>query len=61
MPSIRMKRDAPHRFAGKLYNVDMPEAWELVRDGLADWEYVPEKKMEELASEETAKAPPRKK
>lgn len=51
-PAIRLKAD------GKLYVVDRAKGWELVRDGFAEWEYVPEAKhdaLPELESEPKAK------
>lgn len=57
MPTIRMKvtREKPSRKAGKLYNVEFPESWELVRDGYAEHEYVPESKVEALTAAEPKK------
>lgn len=56
MPTVRMNTDSskPPRTAGKLYNIDNPEAGTLVRDGFADWEYVAESKVAALTSEDLA-------
>ncbi len=59
MPAIRMKADTtePRRLSGKLYAVDGAEGWPIVRDGLAEWEYVPESKIGALAAAEAAAEP----
>lgn len=55
MPTILMTRDGPGRLAGKFYQVTQAEGWELVRDGFAMWQYVPESKTGTLTSCEPAK------
>lgn len=55
MPTILMTRDAPGRLAGKLYQVTQSEGWELVRDGFAVWQYVPQPKADALPSSEPKK------
>jgi len=49
-PVIRVKADQ------KLYAVDGATGWELVRDGFAEWEYVPESKLDGLPELESASA-----
>lgn len=58
MPTIRMNktRTNPDRKAGKLYNVPWPESWDLVRDGWAEYEYVPEPKIPALNASEPVTA-----
>ena len=59
MPTIRMKTttEKPVRRKGKLYDVPFPESWELVRDGLAEHEYVPESKLDVLTASEPKSEP----
>jgi hypothetical protein len=52
---MKTTREKPDRKAGRLYNVEWPESWELVRDGWAEYEYVPEPKIPALASAEPKK------
>lgn len=52
MPTILMTRDGPGRLSGKFYQVTQAEGWELVRDGFAIWQYVPESKANALPSSE---------
>lgn len=57
MPVIKMRADTaePRRLTGKLYKVTQAEGWELVRDGIASWKYVPESKSATLTAFEPAK------
>lgn len=63
MPQIRMKADhtddaRASRKAGAVYNVTQEEGWPLVRDGHAEWTYVPEDKVADLFHAEPKKADP---
>lgn len=57
MPFVRMTSDTtnPPRRKGKLYDVPAPENWHLVRDRLAEHEYVPEAKRAALTASEPKK------